>query len=84
MSKTNPSENFKIEKQFDLYLERVGLRKKDMSLIQLQETKRAFFGGVGQILILLRDDLSLLPDDVGADMLQDMIRQTKIFWLSQK
>ena len=72
-----------IEKQFGLYLKMVGLKKEEMHPIQLQETKRAFFGAWGQLLALMKDDVSALPDEEAVKVLQDMLNQVFNFWNSQ-
>nr|WP_028666314.1 hypothetical protein [Runella zeae] len=66
-----------------LYLERVGLNIKTMHPIQLQETRRAFYGAAGQMLILLRDDLSELPEEEAISKLDSMIIQVEAFWMNQ-
>ncbi len=76
-------EKFNIEHQFMLYLERVGLNIKTMHPIQLQETRRAFYGAAGQMLILLRDDLSELPEEEAISKLDSMIIQVEAFWMNQ-
>ncbi|MFN3378627.1 MAG: hypothetical protein ACK41O_04180 [Runella zeae] len=74
------TEKFNIEHQFMLYLERVGLNILTMDPIQLQETRRAFYGATGQMLILVRDDVSELSEKVGRLALHSMITQVVVFW----
>ncbi len=73
-------EKFNIEHQFMLYLERVGLNILTMDPIQLQETRRAFYGAAGQILLLVRDDITELSEKVGRLALHSMITQVAAFW----
>ncbi len=73
-------EKFNIEHQFMLYLERVGLNALTMNPIQLQETRRAFYGAAGQMLILVRDDITELSEKVGRLALHSMITQVAVFW----
>ena len=73
-------EKFNIEHQFMLYLERVGLNILTMDPIQLQETRRAFYGAAGQILLLVRDDITELSEKVGRLALHSMITQVAVFW----
>ncbi|WP_157585412.1 hypothetical protein [Runella zeae] len=54
-----------------------------MHPIQLQETRRAFYGAAGQMLILLRDDLSELPEEEAISKLDSMIIQVEAFWMNQ-
>lgn len=72
---------FNLEHQYQLYLERVGMKERQMPLIQRKELKRAFMGACGQMLILLRDDLSELDENEAVDTLQNMHEQVSNFWL---
>ena len=66
-------EQFNLEKQYQLYLERVGITESQMHPIQKIETKRAFMGACGQMLILLRDDLGALEEDKAIEQLQKLL-----------
>ncbi len=74
---------FNLEHQFSLYLQRVGLSDTLMSVAQMRETKRAFMGACGQMLVMLRDELSKLSDEQGVDTLQNMLEQVGNFWLAE-
>lgn len=74
---------FNLNYQYSLYLERVGLKEANMNPIQRIETKRAFIGACGQMLILLRDDLAALPEDVGVKEMQGMLNQVVYFFLAE-
>lgn len=76
-------QKFDLNEQWKTYLQRVGLQEDKLHPVQLTETKRAFFGACGQLLILLRDDLSVFPEDTAVEIMQDMIRQVADFWNSQ-
>lgn len=75
---------FNLDHQFDLYLERTKQDKNKMPSIQLQETKRAFYGACGQMLVLLRDDITALPDEQAMDTLDDMMNQVGSFWIGEQ
>ena len=81
-------EQFNLEHQWKLYLERAQVKEADMSAIQRQEMRRAFFGAIGQMLILMRDDLGDYADKQGDDkaatILQDMLNQVSNFWLNEQ
>jgi len=81
-------EQFKIEHQWKLYLERAQVKDEDLPEDQRREMRRAFFGAVGQMLILMRDDMTDLADKKGdekaVDMLQDMLNQVSNFWLNEQ
>ena len=74
---------FSLEKQWQLYLQHIGLTESQMHPVQLTETKRAFFGAFGQSFILQRDELSLLDEDLGVEVFQHMINQVSTFWIKE-
>lgn len=74
---------FDIEYQYGLYLERVGLKVGEMHPVQAVETKRAFFGACGQLLLLMRDDIPN-DEDEAINILQSMLDQVGKFWETQK
>lgn len=76
-------EQFNLETQYQLYLERVGIKESQMHCTQKVETKRAFMGACGQMLILLRDDLAALEEDKAVQQLQNMLNQVQSFWLKE-
>lgn len=76
-------EKFDIEFQYNLYLDKVGLKEENMLPVQAQETKRAFMAAAGQILVLLRDDISELSDDEGVEVLEKLMTQVANFWTSE-
>lgn len=80
--------DYSIETQWKLYLQKVGVREADMHAVQRQETKRAFFGCAGELLILFRDGLTELADKEGdeaaAIQMQKMIDEVLVFWKSQR
>lgn len=77
-------EQFNLEYQWKLYLDRVGLKEETMYPVQLQETKRAFYGACGQLLFLMRDDVGAIEDDSQAvEVMQNMIDQVGNFWMKE-
>lgn len=79
----NTEEKFDIEFQYNLYLDKVGLSEENMHPVQAQETKRAFMAAAGQILVLLRDDISELSDDEGVEVLEKLMTQVANFWTNE-
>lgn len=73
---------FNLENQYKMYLQRVGLDENRMPRKQRVETKRAFFAACGQMLILLRDEM---PDDEkqAVDTMQDMFNQVANFFIAE-
>lgn len=74
-------EQFNLDYQYGLYLERVGLKEANMHPEQKKQLKQAFMGAVGQMLILFRDELTEFEDDKAVDIMQDMLNQMGDFWL---
>ena len=76
-------EKFDIEFQYNLYLDKVGLKEENMHPVQAKETKRAFMAAAGQILVLLRDDISELSDYEGVEVLEKLMTQVGDFWTKE-
>jgi len=74
---------FDLELQYELYLGRVGLTPDTMHPRQAIETKRAFFGACGQLLMLLLYDMPDNENDAVL-LLQSMHDQVGDFWSKQK
>lgn len=73
---------FDLEYQYQLYLQRVGLDESLMHQVQKKETKQAFYGACGQILILLRDDLSTLDEKKAMNAFQNLYNQVSNYFLN--
>jgi hypothetical protein len=74
---------FNLEYQYQLYLKRIGLNESEMHPEQKIQTKQAFYGATGQILLLLRDDMSELPEDEGVDILDSLMNQVSQYFLER-
>lgn len=74
---------FIIEKQYQMYLQRVGLKESSMHERQKVETKRAFFGAWGQMLVLMQGPIPDLPEPEAIHVLESMIDQVAQFWLTE-
>jgi len=72
-----------IEHQYQLYLQRVDLDERRMPEVQKVETKRAFYAGFAQMLLLARDTISELDEDRAVLTLEDLLVQIDIFWQEQ-
>lgn len=75
--------DFNLENQYRAYLKMVGLDESKMIPIQRTETKRAFMAGCGQMLILMRDEVTQLDEDNAVEALEGMIAQTEKFWTDE-
>lgn len=74
---------FNLNVQWKKYLERSGVSEEKMPEDQRREMKRAFFGACGQMLILLRDDVSIYPEAKAAGIMQKMLDQVGNFWQTE-
>lgn len=71
---------FNLNNQFHLYLQRVGLNVDIMSTEQVTETRRAFMGACGQMLDLLSEGMVDIPEDKGVAILGELFEQVEDFW----
>lgn len=77
-------QDFNLENQWKKYLKLGEVKESDLMSIQKQEMRRAFFGGMGQMMILIRDEVGLIKDEEKAvEALQDMLNQIAQFWNAQ-
>lgn len=74
--------NHTIAEQYALYLQRIGQDEGRMHPEQKKQVKQAFYGAFGQSLIMLRDEISALPEDQGIQALDSMISEVGNFFLS--
>lgn len=71
----NSNPNFILENQYQMYLKRMALKESDMHKEQKKQLREAFFGACGQIIMLLRDEVSKLEEPEAVEVMQNMIRQ---------
>lgn len=76
-------QEFNLEHQYQLYLQRMALSESRMHPQQKIQLRQTFFGASGQMLILLRDELSKLEEEKAMETLQDLINQVGNFFLSE-
>jgi hypothetical protein len=76
--KKNPF--FDLTFQYKLYLDRMGLKEELMPPEQKKQLKEAFFGACGQMLLLMRDDLSQLSESNAIATMKDMLNQVQQFF----
>jgi hypothetical protein len=75
-------EEFNLEKQYQSYLQRVALKESEMHPEQKKQVRQAFMGACGQMLVLLRDEISKLSEEEAIDKFQDMMNQVGDYFLS--
>lgn len=79
MAKTRHDKSFDMEHQWQLFLERCDLTGP-LPEDQQREMRKAFFGSAGQLLLLMRDDISELRMDEGVQVMKRLLNQVGQFW----
>jgi hypothetical protein len=74
---------FNLEHQYQLYLKRVNLKENEMQPIQRNQLRQTFIGACGQMLILLRDELSEFEEDKAIVIMQNMLNQVSDYFLKE-
>lgn len=68
-------EKFNVEYQYQLYLKQMGLSEETMHPEQKLQIKNTFYGSFGQLLLLMRDEISELEEDKAIDVLGDLLNE---------
>lgn len=76
-------DQFKLDNLYQRYLAMVGIKEENMHPQQKVETKRAFMGACGIMLVTLREEVSVLSDDAAIEALENMNNQVHQFWLRE-
>jgi hypothetical protein len=76
-------QKFSLEYQYQLYLQRMKLSEDKMHPEQKLQLRQAFMGACGQMLLMLRDDLTKFDEDKACDILDDMTKQVSIFFIKE-
>lgn len=71
---------FSINEQYKLFLQRMNLNESVMHPIQKKQLKQAFYGAFAQCIILMRDEISLLPEKEGVEILDSQIKEVVDFF----
>jgi hypothetical protein len=71
---------FDLNYQWATYCQMVQCPEEKMHPVQRTETKRAFMGAAGQILLLLKDNITAYDETEGIHILKNMIDQVASFW----
>lgn len=74
------NEKFNLENQYLMYLNRVALKEHEMHPMQKIQVKQAFYGAMGQMLILMRDDIAPLKMSHAIKVLEGMLKQIGDYW----
>lgn len=70
---------FSIEEQYQFYLKLVKLDEATMHTIQKTQLKQTFYMACGQMLMMMREDLSKLTEEEAVNILNDMWDQVYQF-----
>ena len=76
-------ETFNMDVQNHLYLKRMGLTEAQMHPAERRERKRTFMAAAGQIMVLLRDDLTELDEAEAIETAQKMLDQVQDFFVKE-
>jgi len=76
-------DKYDLENQYQLYLKRVGLVESKMAPLQKKQLRQTFMGAYGQLLMLLRDDITKMEDNVAVLTIQNMFNQVANYFAKQ-
>jgi len=79
----NNMDKYDLENQYQLYLKRVGLVESKMAPLQKKQLRQTFMGAYGQLLMLLRDDITKMEDNVAVLTIQNMFDQVANYFAKQ-
>ena len=74
---------FNIENRFQFYLQMVKLDPDKISIVQLQEMRRTFFGACGILMELMKNQVSELSEDDAIIKMLDLEKQVSNFFIGQ-
>lgn len=78
------NEEFNIEHQYQLYLERMSLSESSMHPQQRIQLRQTFFGAFGQSIILMRDGVGAIEtEDEAIKVMKSMLDQVGAFFLKE-
>lgn len=72
-----------VADQFDFFLKKSVLKQSEMSDVQFIETRRAFYAGFGQMIILLTTKIGEVPDEEGIKILEGFLNEVSEFYKNE-
>ena len=75
---------FNLEFLYQEYLKKVKLKEYELPPIQRKEMRQIYMAACGQMLILLRDELSKLDEDIAIQKLQSMLSQVGSYFIDKE
>lgn len=76
----NQEDPFDLNYQFFLYLQKLGIHPKDLPVGQYGSIKRSFYAGLGQMMMLVSMNLSVLTPDAASERTLYLTEQITAFW----
>lgn len=74
---------FKVEDHYQFYLRLSGADESKMHPIQRSEMRKAFYAGAGQILELLKNKVSELPEEKGVEVMESMMQEISEYFIGE-
>jgi len=74
---------YNLEGRFQFYLQTVKLDKNKISIIQYEETRRAFFGACGIIMDIFKNRIPEETDENAFNIMTNLENQIKNFFIDQ-
>lgn len=70
----------KVSDQWEFFKKMMKLSDDKMPDDQKREMRRAFYGGFGQAVMLLRNHIAELPEDAAVVKLEEVVDELQHFW----
>jgi hypothetical protein len=80
MPEESEGDKFDLNYQFFVYLKQYGLHWEDLPPIQFREMKRAYYGAMGQMLMLYMNDIPQISAEESTKKILWMRQQVIDFW----
>lgn len=74
---------FNLEYQYQMFLQLVALSENEMHPQQKIQLRQSFMAACGQMMILMRDEVTKLPTTDAAEVMNDLMNQVGEYWESQ-
>lgn len=75
---------FDMEKLFDNFLKAVHVDKRNAPPHKISDMKRAYYGGVGQLMMLQKTKVAYMSEDNASDAIQSIMDQVSDFLENKK
>ena len=72
--------DFNLENHFNHYLKLVKIDPRKVMPFQLREMRRAFYGGIGILLVMQNQQMKTFSEDECVKILNHLFDQVEIYW----